>query len=275
MARPTPIATPDDPRLAPFRALQNPKHAARAGMFVAESAMLLRSLRPRSSWIQAVLLAEGCLPNLCEDIAALPEQLPVYTASNELLRAIVGFRFHRGVLALCRRPTAEELLPERALAEVLARPRVRLLVAEGVTDPRNLGSLFRNAALLGVDGLLLDPSSADPFYRHCVRVSIGHVLSLPWARAVAWPRALDGLRSQHGLSLIGAELTPGARPLWELPEHARCALFFGDEGRGLSPETVAKLDACYAIPMQGRGSLNVAAASAVVLYQLQSRQAGA
>ncbi len=271
MARPVTITDPEDPRLAGFRALQNPKHAAREGLFVAESAMLLRQVCRHPARIAAVLLAEGCLENLQDCVDGLPSAVPVYTASNALLRDIVGFRFHRGVLALCRRPTAEELHPDRALADVLARPRVRLLVAEGATDPRNLGSLFRNAALLGVDGLLLDPTSADPYYRQCVRVSIGHVLSLPWARAVAWPLALEQLRERAGLRLFGAETAPGARPLWELPDAARCALVFGAEGRGLEEATLARLDACFAIPMAGPGSLNVAAASAVVLYELVRR----
>jgi tRNA G18 (ribose-2'-O)-methylase SpoU len=176
---------------------------------------------------------------------------------------ITGFAFHRGVLATARR------LPHPPLDEV-ASPARRLLVTEGVNDHENLGALFRNAAALGIDGALLDPTTADPLYRRSVRVSLGHVLRVPWTRVERWPAALDDLRAR-GVTTVALSPAAGAVDIDELAADPpdRIAFLVGAEGPGLTPGALEAADMRVRIPIAtGVDSLNVATAAAIAFHRL-------
>ena len=188
---------------------------------------------------------------------------PVYAASQEVLRRTTGFNVHRGVLAsFHRRP-----LPEAA--RVLAAAR-RVLVCEDVNNHTNLGAVFRGAAALGMDGVLLSPSCADPLYRRSVRVSMGEVFAVPYATLRPWPAALAQVRDA-GFSVLALTPAPGAVAIQRLDaaHRARPALLLGAEGAGLSAAALSAADQRVAIPMRrGVDSLNVAAAAAVACWEL-------
>jgi tRNA G18 (ribose-2'-O)-methylase SpoU len=188
----------------------------------------------------------------------------VYVAATNILRAITGFRFHRGALAAAnRRPPTEW----RAVSTTWL-----IVVAEGIGDHENMGSLFRNAAAFGVGAVLLSPSSVDPLYRRAIRVSMGHVLRVPWARLEPWPDALRDLKAS-GLRLIALTPEPSARPLPDLARSGPVALIVGAEGPGLSPEVLMTADERVRIPMaDGVDSLNVATAAAIALHHVATRR---
>ncbi|QSB17359.1 RNA methyltransferase [Natronosporangium hydrolyticum] len=258
-----PVTDPDDARLADYRALTDvalrtqwePPH----GLFIAEGELVLRrALRagfaPRSYLIER------------DRAAALAPQLPgapVYAASPEVLQHTTGFHVHRGVLAsFHRRP-----LPE--VAELLATAR-RVVVCEDINNHTNLGAIFRSVAGLGADAVLLSPSCADPLYRRSVRVSMGEVFAVPYARLEPWPAGLARV-AQAGFTVLALTPAADAVPLDRLTtaDRARPALLLGAEGAGLSAAALAVADRRVAIPMQGGvDSLNVAAAAAVACWEL-------
>ncbi|HET6794548.1 MAG TPA: TrmH family RNA methyltransferase, partial [Acidimicrobiales bacterium] len=168
-------------------------------MFVVEGARSIRRLLDDGWPLESVLLSTAraeARPDLVHD--AVASGAIAYTAGQDLFDRIAGFHAHRGALALARRP------PERSVASVVAGCRL-VLVVEAVTDHENLGALFRNAAAFGAGAVVLDPSTGDPLYRRSVRVSVGHVLRVPFARAAEWPGDLVGLK-RLGFTL--AALTP-------------------------------------------------------------------
>jgi tRNA G18 (ribose-2'-O)-methylase SpoU len=274
---PTPqhITTLDDPRLEPFRDVRDRDLRGRDGLFMAESEMVLRRLLKRPERIHLVLLSAERYEKLAPELEVLPDDVPVFVADIGLMTQLAGFHVHRGVLATGRRPAPAELTLDAALGHLRDRPRVTLLVAEGLTNVDNMGALFRNAAAFAVDGIVLDPLSCDPLYRKSVRVSMGHVLSVPWAVATSWPDDLGRLRAEWGVSLVAAEVTDEARPAWQLPAADRVGFVLGSEGHGLSRPVLDRCDVVAWIPMAGEvPSLNVAVASAVFLYERARAAAG-
>jgi tRNA G18 (ribose-2'-O)-methylase SpoU len=195
-------------------------------------------------------------PRMAERLGGLVERAdaPVYVAEPDVLAATVGFDLHRGAVASAERPEPTD-------PQVVAAGTSALLVVEGVNDHENLGALFRNAAAFGVGGVLLDPTCADPLYRRCVRVSMGHVLRIPFAVADRWPLDLP-----HRV----VALTPdGATDIGSLAPPERLALLVGAEGRGLTEAALAAADLRVRIPMaEGADSLNVATAAAVAQHRL-------
>ncbi len=267
----TPLDDPGDPRLSDFARLDEPGfrikiEAARErveGFFVVEGplpiATLLRS-RHRDR-VRAVLVTPARLAGLAADLEGVAA--PVFVADPDLLRAIVGFDLHRGAVASVDR------FPLPDVPAVLADART-IAVCERVNDHENLGVIFRNAAALGIDAVLLDPECSDPLYRRCVRVSIGHVLTVPWTRVPQWPSGLDEVRSA-GFTI--AALTPRADavPIERFVEEVagRVAIVVGAEGPGLSGAALAAADVAVRIPMRaGVDSLNVATAAAIAFHRL-------
>jgi tRNA G18 (ribose-2'-O)-methylase SpoU len=184
--------------------------------------------------------------------------IPFHVADRAAFERITGFDVHRGVLAIAERPA------EPDLDELLATAS-RVLAIEGVADSANVGSLFRNAAALGADAIVLDPTCCDPLLRRAVRVSVGTVLRVPFARLLDWP---DGLRGR-GLTLLALTPSDGAVALDELAHPPRFALLVGTEGEGLSAAALAAADVQVRIPMApGVDSVNVATAAAIALYGL-------
>jgi tRNA G18 (ribose-2'-O)-methylase SpoU len=259
------VGSPDgDSVLDEFRRLNDPEHRRRierdGGYFIVESALALQALVESRYPIRAVLASERQGARALELVG---RRAPVYVLPEEELRRITGFRFHRGVLASADR------LPPVPLSELVRSGR-RLLVVEGVNDHENLGALFRNGAALGADGVVLDPSTPDPLYRRSVRVSMGHVLRLPWARAEDWPADLQ-VAWMAGWTVVALTPAPDAEPLEALsaspPE--RIALLVGAEGHGLSASSLAQADRRVRIPMApGVDSLNVATAAAIALHRI-------
>lgn len=191
----------------------------------------------------------------------------VYAAGQGVIDGIAGWNVHRGVLAVVRRP------PLRRVDDVVAGAGRMLLCIEGVNDLENLGGLFRNAAAFGAGGVVLDPQTADPLYRRSVRVSVGHVLDVPYARAASWPDELVASARSGGRRILA--LTPGgASTLSDEVASAggretSWAVMVGAEGDGLSPAAIAAADRTVRIPMAtGVDSVNVATAAAIALHQL-------
>jgi tRNA G18 (ribose-2'-O)-methylase SpoU len=261
------VTTADDALLDDYRALNDPERRReverRGGFFVVEGTLALEALLGSEFPIRSVLVAA----RKAEAVSSLVGgRAPVVVRPDDEVEAITGFPFHRGVLAAAgRRP-----LPR--LAEVLHGAEL-VVVAEGLSDHENVGALFRNAAAFGVDAVLLDPATADPLYRRSVRVSLGHVLRVPWTRLAAWPDGLGELR-QRGFELLA--LTPAAEavPVDALARdiaarRPRMALLVGAEGPGLSAAALAASDRRVRIPMAPAvDSLNVATAAAVALHRL-------
>lgn len=263
------IESIDDPRVEVFREVRDRDLRGRDRLFMAESELVLRRLLRQPERLHAILLAPQRLETLSPLLADLPPHVPLYVADLEVMTGVTGFHIHRGVLAAGVRPTEEELQLDRALGGAKDGGALTMIVAEGLTNVDNMGGLFRNAAAFGAAGVVLDPTCCDPLYRKAIRVSMGHALSVPYAVAHDWPGDLVRLKREWRLTLVGAEADPTARPLWEMPRSERLGLLFGSEGRGLSAGALRCCDAVYQIPMAGAvPSLNVATASAVVLYEL-------
>ncbi len=268
------VGDPDDDRLAGYRELRDAvlrrQVEERDSLFVTEGHLAVQRLVASTYPVVSLLIGEG----RAEPLAGLAQAVgsrgaPVYIASQEVLDRTVGFRLHRGVVALGRRrpPTPfEELV-------ALAGPGP-LVAAEGLNDHENLGSLFRNAAALGAAGVLLDPRSADPLYRRSVRVSVGHVLTLPWSRSRYWPAEL---RRLAGAGWQVVALTPdlAAPSLHGFRPRGRVALLVGSEGHGLSAAARDAADVELRVPMRaGVDSLNVATAAGIALFHLSNPAAG-
>ena len=188
----------------------------------------------------------------------------VLVAEPAIVEGVTGFNFHRGCLALVRRPGEPLALSAFATAR-------RLVLLEAVGNPDNIGGIFRSATALGADGVLLDPACGDPFYRKAVRTSMGAVLRLPTTRVAPWLPGLAALRDM-GFTIVAlsptGEVTLAAFAA-ALPAAARLALVAGAEGRGLSTATIAAADVTVRIPVDPRSdSLNIVVAVSIALQRL-------
>jgi tRNA G18 (ribose-2'-O)-methylase SpoU len=259
-----PIFDASDSRLGPFlhltdvdlRSVREP----RDGIFLAEGRLVIE----RAVATGYVPIAAATSPRWTQSIIRLvPEDVPIYELPIDVLRAVTGYRVHRGALAVF----ARRALPN--VAELLAACR-RIVLLEDLIDHTNVGAIIRSAAGLGFDGLIVSPACADPLYRRSVKVSMGAALALPWARSDAWIPDLELVR-QAGFDVVA--LAPGARrELGDLHfgADARVALLFGTEGAGLSADTLRQVTEQVAIPMSGGvDSLNVAVAAGIACYALR------
>jgi tRNA G18 (ribose-2'-O)-methylase SpoU len=265
-SRVTWIDDPDDPRLEAYRDvrdrdLRGPE--GRPGLFVVEAVLPVEQMLALPGIACSVLIGPGWVDRIAPQA---PPGVPVYVAPPEVIRAITGFPFHRGALGVGLRRGLDDR-PLDAVVPAGDGP-LTILLCDGISNIDNIGLLFRNAAAFAVDIVVLSPACHDPLYRKSVRVSIGHVLRVPWARSVDWPGDLDRLRQRWGVSLIGAATGPAARPLDEIERPARVGLVVGQEYHGLATETVDRCDCLARIPMAaGVDSVNVAAAAAVCLHR--------
>jgi tRNA G18 (ribose-2'-O)-methylase SpoU len=236
------------------------------GLFVAEGEKVIRRAVAAGHPVRSMLLEEKWLPALSDLIEHV--DAPVYVADRDTLRRVTGYSVHRGALAAMSR------LPLPPPLE-LARTARTLAVLEDLVDHTNVGAVFRSAAGLGVDAVLVSPRCADPLYRRSVKVSMGAVFSVPWSRLEAWPAALADVRAA-GHTLLALTPASEATPISDLPPEVteRCALLVGAEGPGLSPAALDAADHRVRIPMSGGvDSLNAAAASAVAFYALAQGRA--
>ena len=234
------------------------------GVFIAEGDLVIRRALDAGFRMRSMLMARKWASPLADVIEHHPD-VPVMIASDSLLESITGFAVHRGALASFHR----EPLP--SLDEVI-RAADRIVILEDIVNHTNVGAIFRSAAALGVQAILVAPRCADPLYRRSIKVSMGAVFTVPWTRIDPWPDALALLQDRDMRTFA---LSPsGSTSLRELdPPPPRWALILGTEGAGLSDAAVAQCDDLIRIPMSsGVDSLNVAAASAVACYALAPRE---
>ena len=275
MARTVRLESLDDPRLDAYARLTEHQLRSRLeperAMLVAESrnvidVALAQGLEPLS-----FLVDESHLSSAADLFARAPEEVPVFVLPQEQLERLCGFKVTRGLLACFRRPA------ERGVAELLDGAR-NVVVLEDLVDVTNVGALFRSAAALGADAVLLSPSGCDPLCGRAVRVSMGTVFQVPWARLgeknTEWPAA--GMDRLHKLGFKTAAMALDDRAVSVedpvLQAEDKLAIVLGTEGDGLAANTIARCDYTVMIPMQhGVDSLNVAAASAVAFWQLRAK----
>jgi len=266
----------DDPRLDPFRDVRDKDLRGHHDLFMVESMAVIERLLESSWAIHALLLTDEHHRRLVPAIVRRPDPPTVFVLDLPSMCELAGFHIHRGALAAVRRPTDEQRSVERLVRDLADRSRLLLLIAEGITNIDNMGGLFRCAAGLGADAIVLDPSSCDPLYRKVVRVSMGHVLRVPWARCRRWPEDLATLRSSLQLRLDAAETGANARPAWKLGDHPRRGILVGSEAHGCTAEAISLVDGTWEVPMQpGVPSLNVSVAAAVMLYECTRARAAA
>ena len=237
------------------------------GLYIAESEKVIRRAVAAGHRPRSYLMAERWLTDLGDLVEeAERDGTPVFVADHDVIEGLTGFHLHRGALASMQRPEM------RSVEDVVADAR-RVLVIEDVVDHTNIGAIFRSAAGLGVDAVLVTPRCADPLYRRAIRVSMGTVFQVPWTRIDPWPRGINLLRDS-GFTVAALALSDDAIGLDELAaeQHERLALVLGTEGDGLSRRTVDGADVVVTIPMAGGvDSLNVAAAGAVAAWALRAR----
>lgn len=256
------IEDPADPRLDDFRDLNSsdrrPDLPEGKGLVIAEGVLVVQRLLASRFEPISLLGVDRRLAELGEDLDGV--DVPFYRASAEVMAEVIGFHLNRGVLAAARRPVPLEL------SEVLDGATT-VAVLEGVNDHENLGSMFRNAAGLGVDAILFGKGCADPLYRRAVRVSMGHVLRVPFADVAKWPYGLESLW-ERGFQLISLTPNPAASTLAEAMTGEKVALVLGAEGPGLTEHAMRATDVRARIPMApGTDSLNVATAAAMAFYE--------
>ena len=258
-----PVSAPDDPRLEPYRRVGDHSWLRSHGLFVAEGRLLLERLAAaRTFEIASVLLSPAALDALGAVVAQIDR--PVFLAAQQMLNELTGFNFHRGCLALARRPPVPPL-------EAFFGAR-RILGLEGVGNPDNIGGVFRAAAAFDVDGVLLDANSGDPFYRKALRTSMGAVLQVPFASVADWHQGWEQLR-RAGFSVVALTTDQQAMPLDRFaaavaPED-RIVIVAGAEGSGLSAASLSRADARVTVPMSTKvDSLNVTVAVAIAFSKL-------
>ena len=266
-----PIADGGDPRLDDFRIVSDPALLRGRGLFVAEGRLAVERLLASRFRARALLVLDGALDALeaAAEAGGDGRPLDAYVADSALLRGVTGFRFHRGCLALGERPAPGD----DGGGPPAAAPGRPLVVLDGVADPDNVGSIFRNAAAFGAAGVVLSPACADPLYRKAIRTSMGTTLALPFRVADAWPGVLRRLRESGTLvaALTPREPAAGVEAFARRAAGAAVALLLGNEGVGVS---AAALDACgerVRIDLDPAvDSLNVATAAAIALYRIRA-----
>ena len=259
----------DDPALAPYSSLTEAQLRNRLnpdeGLFICESPKVIDVALRRGYVPQSMLCEERHIEGDAADlIARCPADMPVYTGSRELLQQLTGYKLTRGVLAAMRRPA----LPT---VEEVCREARRVAVIDSVVDATNIGSIFRAAAAIGVDAVLLTPRSCDPLNRRACRVSMGSVFLVPWT----WLDAPIESLKELGFKTVALALTDKSVPIDDpaLGAEPRLAMVLGTEGDGLAREVIAATDYTARIPMaHGVDSLNVASAAALSFWQLRPKQ---
>lgn len=267
------IASADDPRLADYTRLTDvglrTSLEAEHGLFIAEGTKVIGRAVAAGYPVRSVLLARSRLA----DLPALPTDgtggAPVYVVPDDVAERLTGYRVHRGALAsLCRTelPTVAAVLHEAD----------RIVVLEDLVDHGNVGAIFRCAAALGVDAVLLSPRCADPLYRRSVKVSMGAVFAIPYARMTEWFKGLAELKAE-GFTVLALTPDEKATPITRADIAGRAALLLGTEGDGLSARWLHEADQTVRIPMhpgareKGVDSLNVVAAAAIACHLLVER----
>lgn len=239
------------------------------GLFIAESPKVIERALAAGCTPVSFLLEQKQLKGEAQDIIARYKDIPVYTADGDILTKLTGFQLTRGMLCAMRRPSLPT--PE----EICAHAR-RIAVLENVVNPTNIGAIFRSAAALNIDAILLTPACSDPLYRRAIRVSMGTVFQIPWTYLAkdSWPKPGIQLLQNMGFKTAAMALNNQSISIDapQLMTEEKLAIVLGTEGDGLASATISDCDYTVRIPMaHGVDSLNVAAASAVAFWQLGKR----
>ncbi len=254
------VTTFDDPLVQPYRMIKG-HDPRKLGVFIVESEMLVKRAIESGFEVVSLLCAQRVVDRLAADLG---DNVTLLSATQEQISAIMGFDFHRGVMACVKRPSAEQLSLDRLL------PATTLVVCPFITQNENLGLILRAASALGADGLLLGDRGADPFSRQAVRVSTGASFKFPIAISDDVHRDLARLHSEHEMQLVGTVLAADAIPLHQFKRGPRMALLIGNEFDGLDEKSIAMCDAKVTLDMHhGIDSLNVAMATGIFLYALR------
>jgi len=250
----------DDPRIAAYRHLKATNLTRDSGTFVVEGEKLLDCLLASRFPTASVLATDRHEARIA---GRVPPDVPLFVLPDALVDDLVGFNFHRGILACGRR------LPPPDLAEIVAGAagRLTLVACPMLANPENLGAIIRIGDVFGIDALLVGGACPDPLSRRVLRVSMGTALRLPVIPCVDLAGAALRLQADHGVALLATVLDPAAEPLGAAPRPDRLALFLGSEGDGLAPEWLALCSRRVTIPMRpGAESLNVAVAAGILLH---------
>ena len=244
------------------------RHEPENGLFIAESPKVIERALDAGCQPVSLLLEPKHITGEAREIIARCGSVPVYTAEFDVLKQLTGFPLTRGALCAMRRPPLPEM-------ETICRNARRIAVLENVVNPTNVGAIFRSAAALGMDAVLLTPACSNPLYRRSIRVSMGTVFQIPWTYigrdATQWPGDGMNLLESFGFKTVAMALTDDSVSIDDpcLKSADKLAVILGTEGDGLSSDTIARCDYTVRIPMShGVDSLNVAAASAVAFWQL-------
>jgi tRNA G18 (ribose-2'-O)-methylase SpoU len=262
------VTSLDDPRVAVYRNVKDADLARDGRRFIADGELVVRRLLASDYAAESVLVADRRADLI---VPLVPAETPVYVAPADVVDAIVGFRFHSGVMACGRRRTP------LALADVAPRwPEgpVTLVVLPETTSTQNLGAILRISAAMGADAVLLGPHTCDPFYRQSVRVSMGEVFRLTLIESADLESDLRQLHGRWGVELAAAVLEDGAESLATAARPPRLAILFGNEAQGLGADMLALCRRRITIPMKlGTDSLNVAVSAALFLFHFTSEAA--
>jgi tRNA G18 (ribose-2'-O)-methylase SpoU len=259
----------DDPRVALYRNLKDRELERRGRHFIAEGEHLTRRLLASDFPVDSVMLIER---RAAEMAPVVPEHLPVYVVTQELMNQILGLKFHSGVLACGRRKerqTIDQVIPRD-------KPDLTLVICPEIANVENIGTMIRIAAGFGADAMILGERCHDPFWRQSVRVSMGTIFRLPLVQSDDLLRDLRRLREEWDVETIATVLDASAEPLAKARRGRKLGILFGSEAQGLGPLWVGACDRRVTIPMKhGTDSLNVAVAAGVVLYHFTSGEPGA
>lgn len=242
--------------------LRNKKEPEK-GIFIAESPKVIATALDAGYEPVSFLMERRHIEADAKVLLARCPEVPVYTADRQVLEQLTGYTLTRGVLCAVRRPVPGAI-------DTVLQDAKRVAVLEGIVDSTNIGAIFRSAAALGMDAVLLTSTCCDPYNRRAVRVSMGTVFQVPWAVAEDWMPVLK----EKGFKTAAMALDERAISIEDeaLQKEEKLAVYLGTEGDGLAPQTIAECDYTVMIPMyHGVDSLNVAAASAVAFWQLRKR----
>jgi tRNA G18 (ribose-2'-O)-methylase SpoU len=256
------ISDLNDPRIAVYSSLKATNQTRRLRQFVVEGEKLVARVIASRFPLVSVLLTDRHESRLHTE---MPDDVPIYVVPHEWIDSIVGFPFHRGVLACAQRhpwPPVEEIV-ERA------GDRLTVVVCPRLSNPENLGAIARVCDVFGVDAILTGPSCPDPLSRRVLRVSMGSILKVPSYTSERLGPIADDLVQSHHLVLMGAVADPAAEPFDGVSRPARLGLVLGEEDQGIEPQWLERCRRLVTIPMRrGARSLNVAVAAGILLYTM-------
>lgn len=258
------IKDPDDLRLSAYRSLKG-KELEREGIFIAEGEKVVRSMVESGCQIVSCLTSRETIDRYKSLLSLIAKkEVPLYVTPNEAIEKIIGFRFHKGIMAVGYCPM------KRSVTDGLKmlKPPLFLVALNTINDPQNVGLIARNAAAFGSQGLIVDNATYDPYYRKAVRVSMGTIFTLPVFYEADLASSLAWLKKKHGVRIIVAIPGRGAGDIARAKLSGNICLVFGNEDKGVSPRVLRIADARVRIPISKTiDSLNVASASAVCLYE--------